>query len=432
MTFYNIIYPIVFVPLYFYAFFSLVSAVRDDKPSQNWLVSALLFAMFFHVVAIRFLYHEWGMWHPFVSESNLLSIIITFSFISSLNTILKNNYASFIIIPTLTVMVALCKISTGYILLCTLIYIAVRHFSVKLFISVVLSVLSFYLAFKYTTGPYAKDISLNGIISAVHSNLNLSSLLRWYAVFVLFIIILALSGSINKYKYEIEILFIASFSAIIPCILFNLNVVDSSYFKSLPFWLSAALLCSQTNWTSGKYQYILFVKYLIVVLLLFPLAYYFINSTTAFVSSITNRPAYIDANVPSNGFVKIINDLYKIDKIDKNDKLHARIYLDKKCLFWSDSNIDKDYDQFKRPLYVPALTGIAMISGTENINDITYNKYGYASYNLHSRTFPKLVLFFTNMMKDDVNIIIENSTPVNLEILRYPFSRLLKPGQSNL
>ena len=256
IVFYNIFYPIIFVPLIIKSFFVLSQKVieRHNAHLSTILHAVTIFAALFwllpeELVKLRA--------HPYVSESFCVAITFSFFFLSdyiNITEVVKNNkkLSLFLIISSVFMftVVLFLKVSVGYIFLAIIFYLffriySLKHYAVYFFLIAAGGILLWYfLQFIHSSGE-PNNLTLKTLLFV---QINNSTLI---GIFVILFVIKEdlfnnFFGKIKKFIHNrqylnVELFIVAVIASLLPIfIISTLRYPDRFYFRLYPFFLGIA------------------------------------------------------------------------------------------------------------------------------------------------------------------------------------------------
>ncbi|MBM9520037.1 hypothetical protein JWG39_09445 [Desulforhopalus vacuolatus] len=420
INFYNIAYPILFIPLFIKSFFIFLNrlSVYIFKQPINLLVAST-FVLFLHIVYWILALGHLG--HPFVSESNLISLLLFFLILSFLISLGKD-YCELIVILFVFIgvfLISFTKISTGIVSICLFSFyiLRVNNFSKKTFAIIftlcsleilLISVFIFPHSTSTTNGlsifRFSNVLQATMIFGRPSENL---SLINYF-----FVIYLSISVLLREIKYfgqkkvywmfankkylHIEILIISTCCGTFfgfMTLLKTQNASDFFYFTYTSYFLSIAFfvvyLCNLINNcnSNNKIQIKIFIIFIILNMIFvfriinIPFICRIINISRVYKEIINTNIAFqaISKDTNKNIFSQFLKDLNAIDK-DYNKK-NTCVFIPHTERWYYDS---QKHHKYGSPFVTPAFSGIPLIDGVPEYAK-RRNRYGYSQYSHKTR-----------------------------------------------
>ncbi len=396
VDFYNIAYPAIFIPLSLKSVFLFSDKLAIFKFKQP--VNLLLL-----LTIIVFLYSTKifpSPIHPFVSESNLISLMLTFFLFSvffDLDKFKKPNLSFFLFSFFVLLWICFSKISTGLVVISVIsyLYLKLNGFRIKnililFFVGIVwllpviffVSPLSISSAIRESTLPrmyinlwflsesfvtYCSGVFFSLIV--IFRNEKIKRVIDFWYIF-----------KSNKY-IDLELL---SLATVVGFILSVISVVtggsasDVFYFCSAQFFFTIPFFAVylQSLWSksesSGQFKTIFLLSTLILSILCRPDIFFGYYTRISAINEVSAKNKY----TPNQTLLfKLIKELRQINKT--TDKKNTCIYIPLSERWYYRSQV---YRKYGSPFIVPAFSGVPLIGG---IPDIFFNKkgYSYSDYN---------------------------------------------------
>jgi hypothetical protein len=398
LMFYNIAYPVIFIPLFFKSFISFLRRLLFYKGVGSF---NLLFAISFIAVLYSLKITGFAYATPLKFESLTISLIYTFLFFSTLlayvNKPGKNNHLFFWYSIVLLLLISSAKISTGAVCIIGMTYLHLRvnrGFSkfLMLFIGGLI-IVAFYMLI-FPSDRLTIPVTLMQRISNLWHN-SVSFITYFCGALIAVLVLLKkqplrnwdeIRSVIKSKEYiDLEILFIitlASFIGALPTTTYSTDVFMfcmPQFFLSIPFLILFSQKYFDQFAASSKAK----TLFLLIVIFLS------VFSNPDAVTNYTTRILHVKRSMQSlsenqqvlQGFLA---ELFKLDK--EGDKNETCIYIPKTENWYYHSQSDTPLGQISgepsnpmsSPMIVPAVTGIALIGG---ISDSIYQSgYIYAGY----------------------------------------------------
>jgi hypothetical protein len=278
MKYYTLAGPIIYSPLYFFAFLFCAIKVRQVLTKSQSQVP-LNFAFWIVFMALFMGFVKRGMIWKYglelmipgivanssvtASESYLLSLFLLFAgltliLLRSDNRLpVKGKYLFYtVVVPALVFVMVVTKISTGFIFLCAMSYVYLRFLLFKKAmynIAFILCLIGFYFAFSITYPHYSSESGMNLTFLKESSLLFLAGFftLHYMAVYALIIAFLfreritsirALWDAVRERKtIWVEVSLVIALAGLLPKLVLNLGV-NGVFFTEPQFFFSSAIL----------------------------------------------------------------------------------------------------------------------------------------------------------------------------------------------
>jgi hypothetical protein len=270
LTFYNLGYPVIFVPLLFATILNFVLSLRvklDKNPHFSGYFWLILLVAFTGVLPLAFA-HSLNLQTNaiFASESYLVSVSMVFILFAIIVHYInfgnfqhqKNDiYFLWFVLPFMLGIIGLTKVSLIFLLLVIYIFLFLR---LKLFIkfeywiSMVLSAAVFFIIYKLTDYSYGSGYSLfNFVRTYVAPGWYFFFLLLMYSWSWIYLILRLRALNIRNLQdlftainarqlLDLEIIFVMSLVGFIPGAIYAIVGGSAYYFMELPKWISLAML----------------------------------------------------------------------------------------------------------------------------------------------------------------------------------------------
>jgi hypothetical protein len=400
LLFINVAFPAVFIGLFF-KIFTLFLANFFQYKSEIEVDLLFVFTVLVFLYSLPLFAFKTGS--PASIINNCVAFIFTFQYLSVLlrfTEIYKNKSGSFIPFHFIfysiihVVLLISIKISVGFILTASLLYLFLRYrknirFSqqIQIIFSTILIIVFTYL-FVF---PEARTTIQSNIVERYFYLWFLSDSFLSYLLgaFIFFIIILKENSirSVNELiqviqtkKYiDLELLFITAIIGFTAGIYVSSNPSDVSYFASFQYYLSIAYIIYFLFKAYNKFNSSKKARHI------------FLFSIVCF--SLLSRP---DLLKYQDGFFQFLDVKKKSEQLSEyqiilNDLLIELHNLEKennkkkKCIFIPQSEEwyykSQEYRPKGSPMVVPAITGIPLIDGIpDSIMNSGYNYYSYYYY----------------------------------------------------
>lgn len=268
LQFYNLAFPVIFVPLFFQNFLYAAFAQFKSRSSERRVMISFLF--FFFVVC-GFLPPSIGSLYllpsavnsHFLSQSYCLSLVFTFLFICIYSPLLQTNrlhkklfvhVVLILLIPCWFCVIGYTKLSTGVVIFAAFFYLVLRRgliTQISVFVSITLTsiVLFYVLHFTVESNENTFIIQFGSFYKMfVRGNVFLYFLLNYWWLLLLMVSVFLIcrkkdqkffSGLISGKFIVIELLLVASIVGIIPGLLIHIEGGSALYFSDIQYWLSA-------------------------------------------------------------------------------------------------------------------------------------------------------------------------------------------------
>lgn len=460
MQFYQIGFPVIFIPLFFKFFLLVIRSISSKTKSfMNNYLFWLFFIVSFTGFLPKFIYERFFISSTLiVVESYNLSItlaLIVFLMIAFFKDY-KNHGRKFfnfkniffiVLLPVLIFLMGLTKLSTVVIFMAILLYIFIRYAYYKNIvysISIILAAISAFLSLIITTPKVVSTSSFELFHFFRHIIMGRNEELIWPVTLIFFILIyyfwsisfvtlealhlknIDSSGFINNFNkkrtIKIEIVLFLCIIGAMPGIILKIGGGGAQYFSELQKWVSIILLLSlflSNNLINFDIRKIIKkpVKILAIVLIIILISSIINNFITEFKSFHDdykhNKKEYnlIIKNDIKDDLViyrgKLIKALQELDNLSIYEKQNSLIYIPiDNNEFWDLKILPKNYVV---PLLVPAISGIGMIYGLPDENSVFTRDFGYGVYKMTSKAaMDKSIeeLFFEIKKKGYKNLII--------------------------
>jgi len=460
LKFYEIGYPVIFLPLFFKLLLMAIKKISCGtknlfKSGLFWLLLLAVFTgLFPKFILERFFMSNFII----ISESYNLSVILAlFTFLmiaffesadSKSRIFLYSRYAFFImLLPLLIFLMGLSKSSTMFIFVIALFYLFIRYECYKKLIYNIgagLTIIVTFLSLKITTvvGIETSGFQLfhffNVVIQKRNENLIWPvTLISFIALYFFWSILFIVLENINlktdsknslienfkkKRTVKIEIVALLCVAGIIPGIFLKVAGGGANYFSELQRWISIILLLAMA--ASGSFIKIdmrritgKFLKFLVILLIIILLSGIIYNFSVEFKSFYDDYSRNIKKyNDIVNGDIEdglalyraeLLEVLLELDKLPISKKSDSLIYIPvDNEIFWNLEILPKTLSV---PLLVPAVSGIAMIYGLPDEGLIYTKSFGYSVYRTTSKeVMDKSIeeLYFEISQKGYKNLII--------------------------
>lgn len=459
MEFYQIGFPVIFIPLFFKFFLSVIRSISSKTKSfMNNYLFWLLFIVSFTGFLPKMIYERFFISTTLiVSESYHFSIILAlivflmivfFRDYRTSKKILNFKSVFFIVLlPVLIFLIGLTKLSTVVIFMAVLLYIFIRYAYYKKIvysISIILASISAFLSLIITTPKVTSTSSFELFHFFRHIIMGRNEGLIWQVTLIFFILIyyfwsisfvvlealhlknIDSSGFLDIFKkkrtIKIEIVLFLCIIGAMPGIILKIGGGGAQYFSEAQKWVSIILilsLFSSNNVINFNVRKIIKkpVKVLGIVIIIILISSVIFNFITEFKSFYDdykhNKKEYnlIIKNDIEDDLViyraKLIKALQELDNLSIYEKQNSLIYIPvDNDEFWDLKILPKNYVV---PLLVPAISGIAMIYGLPDENSVFTRDFGYGVYKMTGKAAmdkSNEELFFEIRQKGFKNLII--------------------------
>ncbi len=461
LKFYEIGYPVIFLPLFFKLFFLAIKKISSGAKNlfKSWLFWLLLLTVFTGLFP-KFILERFFMSNfIIISESYNMSIIIAlFTFLmiaffkesdSGSRIYLYLRYAFFIILLPLQIfLMGMTKSSTMTIFVIVFFYLFIRYGCYKKLIyniSTALTVIFAFLSLIITaqTRMETSGFELFHFFNVVIQKRNES--LIWPVTLIFFIILYFFwsilfivleninlrnkaSSLVTSFKEKLtvkmEVVIILCIAGIIPGIFLKIAGGGANYFSELQRWASIILLLAMA--ASGDFIKVNvdirkitgnLRKFLVIILLIILLSGIFYNFYVEFESfygdysrNIAEYRSIISGSLKDDITLyrtELLKALLELDKLAISEKSNSLIYIPvDNEEFWNLKILPKTLSV---PLMVPAVSGIAMIYGLPDEGLIYTKNFGYSVYRTTSKeAMDKSIeeLYFEISQKGYKNLIL--------------------------
>jgi len=442
LKFYNLAFPVIFIPFFFRSFFLLLLQLLKFRNEDNNI--GLFFVILFFAIINNFTSDIELNDNPvfthiiFQSESYsvsislfLLVLAISLSFFSNFKEQKSKKLFIFIFIPFLLAIISVTKISIGFILFAIIGYCFIRFLLYKK-ISYVLTFIGYSIIFfgaykitRYMPTDKNMEVEFFSFFKEMVSNDLYFILIFFFYAFMAFITFFYFY-KITSFKklfslikdgktIEFEILLVVIIAGLIPVFFIDLTGRNALYFIDIQRWLSIILLIiilpeilkkikNQKRKTHNIFFYFVIVCFLFLTIINIPTNYYrhfkdviiqnlYVrnsimnkfnnqNQTLNFSSLIFNYKENIDKAQKAIEFLpeyNLISELQKLAELSREEKKISCIYIPKTNKFY--------WGILEKPkctaLIASAITGIAMIEGVPENMTLYYGFSDYL-YNTHS------------------------------------------------
>ena len=444
LKFYQLGFPIIFIPLllktFLMAILDIKSLYKKDEfydIKKDYIFWIIISFGFFGILP-QFLNRFFGTGPKFLklayynamplSESYLVSFIFTFLLISTLIFIENNQYSKkihivlknlfyIILLPLFIVIIGFTKISLMVIWVAVLFYLFLRkkYFKNKIYIISLILILAFSfltLFFTSKSGLQASSFNPTYWLNLLSPFKDRNLLISWLGLIlrlilisiwaISFIFLKIISGKVKRFNFllnnfeayktiEIEIILIVIIVGFLPFLVINYSGVF--YFYDIQRWIAIIFIlgCLNTKYISEKIiirineikkkKIIYFFKFLFI----FIISFFIICNVSYSAYNYLELNSHIRRNIVVNLLKennKLMLSKYKLVEILNN---LDQMPIDKKkqtIIYVPQSNsIYWDLDIFRGDSFiVPACTGIAMIDGMPKFGSDPITSYGYPDY----------------------------------------------------
>jgi len=433
ITFYSIIFPIIFIPFMFSSLLLLAVSLKKWKEGSNFvnwcLRKDLKFWLIFFIANIGFIYYPFAhknilLWYTNIhGASYSLSLTFSFLFLGMLLFVVVNHknvlnektkIVFFLLgLPIMVILIGFTKLTTVFLILAILFYLFIRlkfyrnvlynlSFVIISGISVVIVIVSFSIANK-VTGYEVQSVSIFDPFKFLRTWIkpNLWLFFLFFCCFwsILFITLrLWYEKSINNISHfktlfidrqliDVEIVIILCIVGLLPAMIFHMppynkptSITTTVYFFDYQNWIALSLVLASI----GKFKDIKKKKiHLILLIPVFFGAYFFVVNYIYHINSWYNEELHLSQLIKNNQDYLSTTEgkmLKLLHKIDRDMPLSEK---KKTLVFIPQSNTDFWNIKMKRcygvPFLVPAITGMAMLDGLPPTHCKAMN-YGYSSY----------------------------------------------------
>lgn len=421
--YYQLCYPVIFLPLFFYSFLlfivetrNIYSATKDSSQSLFGIITFIIFAAAF----IRFLpgpvAHALGLvrMEYFISPSHLVSLILTFlSFCLVISFWRKCNASKLfakldilfliLMIPSLLAAIGLTKISSLFILFGLGTYLFLRmglfrhyQFIISYIISIIICLAVSHYTLPATQGALAiKHFTFfSDYVTSEWKPLFLMFNYFWSFLFLYFFMKvntiadrhLLKHAFISRLTVSMEIVIVIGILSFLPGALMPSLRGDAYYFLDFQKWISLSFLLALFDYSSIK------LKPAMVVLILFliPLMYIMYENVTGKFFTYRSYISHMREVIMSTPSQRqdMVNLLLKLHELPLSQKRNTLLFIPQNNLaYWGLANqVGCPFV----PFIAPALSGIAMVDGLPPVecggreNQMLCNG-GYECYQLRTR-----------------------------------------------
>lgn len=419
LTFYQLGYPIIFIPLFFLSFFRLVYETRKllhinlSISWQFWIILSIFLIGIFPIRIIGILDFV-----IFYSESYLISVIFLFFLLSIFFHLARKqrtvSFASILIfMPASLVLMGLLKISTMYLLFSLYLYLLIRQkvFSIRKILSIAaISFMSIFIINRFISSQSYSDSLRFELFDFVKYNV-----IPFWKVFFIpyhyFFTLLyvyfrlnylsiktfsELKKNILKNKIiDLEILIILSVIGFIPGTFFHIDTSGAIYFTDIQKELAIVFLAAWVPQFSKKIKFfplrkLITVNNCLLLFLIVPVSvsFYKLNFSMPirnfFHKSNIVKNAIANQNLSTKSQFEMINLLQNLRQIPRNEKKDTLLFIPRSNVsYW---NLLSCYSV---PFVAPALSGFAMVDGIPQ-NKCTIIGFGYEYYK-YPQTTKKII-----------------------------------------
>lgn len=430
LLFYQIGYPVIFIPLFIKYFLLTTRSLTNSRlPNfiQNkffWLIFLAAFSGFLpkHILE-RFFVTEF----VFLSESYNLSITFTLilvliilffegkalrrKWINCLKTIFY-----LVGLPVFIFLIGLTKSSTMVLLMVLLFYLFLRfgyYKKVLYAISAILCIGSAASLFMVVSNQEGGTFSLE-LFHFFKTSIQIrNENLHWLATLLLFIIIYFFwsilfiileakrsklkvnSEFINKFRdkdtLKIEVVLLTCITGLLPGIVLKIPGGSANYFSDIQRWLSIIFILSLAahdfRWLNVKRKLNKSFSIFVTILLLASIAYnLFAEFRSYYDNNHKTKKQYIEImqKTQLDPVVeyrkKLLDVLIGLQEMPLEQKREMAIYIPAdNTIFWE---LKLLYKSLSVPLIIPSITGMAMVDGIPSAGLIYNNSFGYSSYDI--------------------------------------------------
>ena len=421
VNFYQLCYPVIFLPLYFYAMFLFMLRIKDtlsfrfNEPNRLFTLGSffIFLAAFISFLPSEFSRHiGLGAW--FISPSYILSLSLVFLMICLYlswvgdfmnRTALRKSDSMFLfaVLPVLIVCVGFLKVSSMILICIAITYMVMRCTAFKrislnfaLLLSLCLALITFY----YTTPQYGKALSFEFL----HYLRNyVASGYRVYYLLFHYIWVVALVGAIvvtqkwfasptanpairSRQLLVCEVVLVISVAGFLPGAFMEIPGGSAAYFSGLQQWIALPILLAFLGTITIKNRAVMALCIFISIPFLFIVASNFNTALTNYREGLARQSATIAKADPRQ--FDILDVLQELDAMPINEKQKTLLFIPQNNEeYWG---LSAQLGCATVPFIAPALSGIAMLDGLppmscdENGNVLLENN-GYACYALRNR-----------------------------------------------
>jgi len=445
VTFYNIAFPIIFIPFMFSSLLLLVISLKKWKIKNlsNWtLRSDFKFWLILFIANIGFIYYPFAhnkmvlYWNLHLTgESYSLSLTFSFLLLGMLlsfiihqhNVLTKKIDIVFVllILPIMISIIGYTKLTTVFLILAILFYlfIRLRLYRITLYnlsfiiisgIGIVFVIFSLFIVNR-ATGFEAQSVSIFHPFHFLRTWIK-PSLWLFFIFFCCFWSISFITmrlwyeksiNNVSQLKYlfvnkqliDVEIVILLCVVGLLPGILFHMppfnqptSATSNVYFYDFQNWIALSFLLASI----GKFSNLLNKK--VQVILLIPVifgGYFFVSNYIYHVNNLYSKELHLSKLIKNNPNYlstpegKILQLLHKVgrDMLLSETKKTLVFIPQSNTVFWQTKLLD-GCDAI--PFLVPAITGMAMLDGLPPTYCKPPKGYGYDSYeNFGVRTKPQ-------------------------------------------
>jgi hypothetical protein len=399
ILFYNVVYPAIFIPLFFKSFFSFLHRLFIFKHEESVPV---LF-----VTALLAIIYSFGFGNmtgiqamPLVTESLAVSIVFTFLYGSVLlayvsekskNQLISNQFILFS--TAIILIIASTKISTGFVLAAGLLYLALRttlktSVLIKIFISgLIIAILTYLVVFPEARA--ARNVPFMGKVANFWASSN-SFITYFLGVLLLILVVMKHQQlkSWNDYKkifdskkyLDLEVLFIFNLVGAVGALYVSANMQDVYVFFAVQLYISLVFI---TYYLQNKYYNFKATNKVKTLFLLIVLTMSIISRLDILKSAVQvihTKRELTSLTKQQEVLKEYINELFKLDA--EGNKKGKCIYIPHSEKWYYKSQ----YWDLGSAMITPAVSGIALIGGiSDSLLSLEYNYYSLVSYqkNVH-------------------------------------------------
>ena len=414
--FYNISYPIIFIPLYFKLLITLIKRGLDlfELPFNQIIVTYS--TIFIHVILFYYLSS-----HPYVSESSFISIILLIVFYLLFLHIVSNKsritIRSLAVILFIFMLTCFTKFSAGFFLLSLTSYLFLRtkafSFHKKAILFYFLSVI-FFVFYSLWVGNKQHYYSENMLLASegykyFATNRPVRSLtdimekieevkMQHSPILHFFFLLFCLSTFVlrkKSHQFKLRNLILEALLIISICsyfidytLLFTSSIIRNSsdyYYFNLPFFFSSLFLFLVCIFYFIPLQKKLHYTLYLVCTLVFSLFYLrnFTRHVKGYNTSVKHNLVFLKEK--EEKYKSINSIIHQLGSIPKHQKKNAALFIESTTdLVWKGHEIWDSWDvasRSKTPFVINALTGLCQINGFPKDGTFISN-FSYSSYKI--------------------------------------------------
>ena len=386
LMFYNIAYPVIFIPLFFKSFILFVNnyIIYKSKTTLNLLLVITLLILFYSLEIFGF-----SGAHPMNSESLCISLIFSFFFGSLLLKFSQNEDKRvyfYITSFSILLLISFFKISTGFVITSGIVYLSLRKcFSFRNIIFTIIPAAIIAGLIYVFVFPEARTIIQSTIARRIINFWAVSNgfITIFGGIFLISVILLknntfsdkfALFEKIkSKFYIDLEVLLVISLAGIVGGLFATTNPADVFYFSAPQFFITVSFIIFFFHKAFESYKANNIIKNIFLMVIIF--------------GSLISSPKFLFAGYDiskikremypltdkQNILEQYILELYKLERKDSKSKLC--IYIDQSEKWYYSS---QEAGEVASALITPAISGIPLVGGlTEAVLNSRYSRSNY-------------------------------------------------------